>query len=138
MTTLEQYINEKVEEFSMQHFQSFYLDVINRGYTLQQYLDEDEMFNLHVEDVASHDFLELREILNISKEKALTMDHEDMAAYIKDEYRSAVEKRFIELLNDKLVEIEGDLQEDDLTDRDIRTFQDYKKELVRAIQEGKK
>lgn len=133
MTTLEQYIDNKVKDFSEQHFQSFYLDVIHRGYILQNYLDEDELFDLHVEDEASYDFLELREILGIDKEDALNMHNEEMADYIRDDYRVAIEKKFIELLKDRLEDIEENLKEDDLTERDIKTYRNRMEKLEKAI-----
>lgn len=134
--TIEQYITEKAEEFLDNHFQTFYLDVIHRGYTLDRYLDEGKLFEEHVESLADYDFPELRKMLNISKTEAIGMRDDDMANRFKDELRLQIENRFMEGMERKLSDIVENLEEDELTDREIKTLQNHRENLLRAINEG--
>lgn len=131
--TIEQYIKEQVEEFSQQHFDSFYQDVLHREYTLDKYLEEDDLFDEHIKDLGNYDFIELRNLLGISKKTAIGITGEDMGDKIRDRFRKAVEMRFREGLEFKVLEIKEDLLRDDLSNRELLTLKSQKNVLEKEI-----
>lgn len=135
-TEFKNYIQKATKEFTMQHAQTFYLDVIHRGYTLKQYLDEGNLFNNEVFNISEYDFIKLRAILNISAQDAITHGNKIIADKIAQPFRLSIEAEFIQLLQDKQQELEQELREADnneLTEREKDTYRKYLKHITHAL-----
>lgn len=140
MQTIEQYIKEKTEEFADQYFYDFYLDVIHRGYHIDQFLDEENKFEDEADDMASYDFLELKKILKLSSKECMSMEDTTMANYFRDDLRLAIKHEFVEKMEDKWCDLREDINdlkhEDKPSDREYNILKNRQDALVRAINLG--
>ena len=136
--SMKDYIEEAVKDFTHQHFQTFYLDVIHREYTLKRYLEEFHLLDVHVDDLANYDFVKVTKLLGISKDEAIMMDSDILANKFKSQFRTALEPHFIELLKGKKESILERLDDNILTHRDIATWTAQCENIDLAVEDYEK